>query len=251
MPWVKVIRSDHRTGSGPAKHAAAAACTGDAVVVMDAHMRPPWDWLDHMIEVSARYPKAVLCARSTGFESLSAFDGQGAVLEMADNGFWEPKWAIPQPSRTDRPIPCVYGGLYFIPAPVLDAVGGYAPAYMGWGCEEEYLSLRAWITGHECRIVPAVQVPHQYKRTIYRRDSSGVDELPWESSYNRHVAATVCFGPATYSQRYARRIRLPRACADHLLKNEASIKTAMKRIESRRTIDDQELAALCGVVHPE
>jgi GT2 family glycosyltransferase len=250
FPWVKVLRSEVRTGSGPAKHAAASVCTGDAVVVMDAHMRPPWDWLDYMVEESALHPSAILCARSTGFESWTGFDGQGADLTMGDAGFWDPKWAAPSTARGGRAVPCVYGGLYFIPRTILEAVGGYAPCYTGWGCEEEYLSLRAWITGHKCMLVPRVVVPHQYTRSIDRRDASGGSEVRWEIHHNRHVAAVVCFGEQVYSQKYARRIPLPGPCASALMKNETKIKAAMDHIALNRTVQDEELAALCGVVHP-
>jgi GT2 family glycosyltransferase len=248
-PWCRVMRSDRRLGSGPAKHLAADACTGDAVVIMDAHMRPPWDWIDLLVAEHEKNPGAILCARSTGYESASEFDGQGADLKMEAAGFWEPKWALPTMSRKPRNVPCVYGGLYFMPRTVMRAVGGYAPAYMGWGCEEEYLSLRAWITGHSCRLVPSLVVPHQYVRPVNRTDSEGNEPIRWETQYNRHVAAVVCFGEVSYTRYYARSIPLPRDCADALLSRQSEIHAAMKHIAANRTIDDQELSALCGVVH--
>ena len=194
FPKVRVIRNETRTGSGRAKHQAAAACTGDLIAIMDSHLRPPWDWVSLWKEQAQSFPCALFCPRSLAFQTTSTFDGRGATFEWDDQiGFIKPVWAKHQPHMMSYTVPCLLGGAYLIRRTHLDLLGGYAPLFDGYGCEEEYLSLRAWLCGLECRVTPFLPMPHNYDRTVTRKDKTGTEQLPWEMPYNRLIMASVLF----------------------------------------------------------
>ena len=251
---VKLWRSSNRMGSGPSKHRATETSTGDMVVVLDAHTRPAVDWLGVLIEEVERSPRAIMCPVSIGIESNTAFRGYGATLHMDNDGFWKPRWNCDH-ARSPHAVcvPAVVGGCYAMTRETLERIGGYAPCYDGYGCEEEFLSIRAWLVGHECKVIPRCVVGHYYDRTFVRGTADGQNERWWEQSFNRHVAAMTCFEDSVYDAVY--RPRLLKACDDpalHALWREKypAINELRELIRSRRVRRDAELGAWCGVTHP-
>jgi glycosyltransferase involved in cell wall biosynthesis len=253
---VRTIRNKTRTGSGPAKHRAAEECTGDLVIVMDAHLRPPSDALELLVREHEWTPKAVLSPLSTGVECRrGGFLGHGAVLKLAEEGFWKPEWAPKWKEDLDSyRMSCVLGGCYAIPRKLLSAVGGYAPGLRGYGIEEEYLSLRAWLCGFECRVCPRVIMPHRYKRNVDRTSGDGQPQTLWAMAFNRHTAALVCFGDALYRTHYKPRIEAAsygtEGLEEELKKPNPGAAATRERIQRARVMNDDDLAACCGVVHP-
>lgn len=254
----RVIRGSARVGSGPAKHAAAAACSGDLVVVMDGHCRPAFDWLEHIADESRRAPEAILCPVCTGIESASyrngAFRGMGGKLVFDEpTGFWAVRWTDCRPGVHSYSVPTVVGGCYAIPRGLLDRMGGYAPGYFGYGVEEEFLGLRAWLVGGECRVVPRAVVGHWFNRTFSRRTSDGSIDKPWEQHFNRHVAAQVCFEESVYERVYLP--RLTRYGTDpEMLQKLASRASELlllrSHVQKNRVMKDAALEEWCGVRHP-
>ena len=190
---VTVIRNDRRLGSSVSKHRGVAASTGDLVVVCDAHVRPAWDWLDRLVAAHKMHPTSILAPISKGFDSDCQFVGLGCLFTWSE-GYYKATWAPFEIEDGPYVVPCVMGGVYAMPRALLEDVGGFAPGLRGWGYEEEYLCLRAWMRGWECRTVPNVEVPHQYTRSIDREDANGERPDPWEFFYNVHVAMAVVFG---------------------------------------------------------
>ena len=251
---VKLWRSLSRLGSGPSKQRSSELASGDVIVILDAHTRPAIDWLDVLIEELERSPKAVLCPVSIGIESNTNFRGCGATLNIDGDGFWKPRWLLDF-SKTPHTVcvPSVCGGCYAMTRETLDHVGGYAPCYDGYGCEEEFLSIRAWLVGRECKVVPRCVVGHYYNRSFLRGTADGQAERWWEQSFNRHVAAMTCFEDGVYDATY--RPRLLKSCDDPAMHElwrarYSAINELRELIRSRRVRRDAELAAWCGVNHP-
>lgn len=249
---VRLVRTDTPVGSGPAKHMAAGLCTGDLVIVMDAHMRVPVDFVGIIADEHRRSPWAVLCPRSHGMESLSTHDGMGGHF-TTESGFWKVSWAQHRPAEFHSyAVPAVIGGCYCIPRCVLSRIGGYAPGFAGYGLEEEYLSLRAWIAGGECRVVPRTGTRHYFMRPLDRRTAVRVDR-PWAMHYNRHVAAMVCFDDGVYESVYKPRLDAAgrHAALDALLAEKSSEIAAVRAdFKKNRRLSDALLPRWCGVTHP-
>lgn len=258
MDGVKLIRGTSRIGSGPAKHAAIAACAGDLVIVMDGHCRPAIDWLDHLVDEHRRHPWAVMCTTCVGIEGASfrngAHRGCGGRLEYSSHvGFWEVKWAEIKPGIHSYNTPTVVGGCYAIPREVLSLIGGYAPAYFGYGVEEEYLGIRAWLVGAECRYVPRSVVGHWFNRTFTRATADGQPDRPWEQHYNRHVCALVCFEDGVYERVYKPRLAKYGEDPEMMSKLEqskAEIEAARALVQRNRKFNDAALLDWAGLQHP-
>ena len=144
-PWaarddllIKYIRTPRRMGSGFCKHLALEHAEGDLRVVVDSHMRFPWDWLERLLSEHRNHPDAILCPVSHGFGYPGRqFVGRGCDFHLSEElGFWEAKWRV-VPTSESAAIPCVMGGAYAIPVHVLEAIGGYAPGLLGFGSEED------------------------------------------------------------------------------------------------------------------
>lgn len=258
FPDVKYIRGTRRLGSGPGKHEAASHATGELVIVMDGHCRPTVDWLEHLWDDYQRSPKAVLAPVCVGIEGGAfrneAHRGMSGKLVWSNTaGFWEVNWNECRKGVHSYATPTVVGGCYAFPRKVLDDIGGYAPALFGYGVEEEYVGIRAWITGNECRCCPRSVVGHWFNRFFDRTTQDGHQGYNWEQHYNRHVIAKVCFGEDVYRKHY--KPKLDQYGADPemyamLESSSVTIKQAHDHIQSRRVIPDSHLADWCGISHP-
>lgn len=194
----RYVQGTRKLGSGGAKQAAVNECEGDVIVVLDAHCRPAVDWLCHILDAHRRAPWAVLCPVCVGIDSASyrsgSFRGMGGELKMGPRGFWEVQWHPPQTGVHAYCVPAVIGGCYVIPRNVLDLIGGYAPGLKAYGNEEEYLALRTWLVGCECKVVPTSVVGHYFDRPLNRESTDKTKENEWAQDVNRHIMARVCFG---------------------------------------------------------
>lgn len=259
-PWmrlpgvrVQVVTHSRRQGSGPSKHEAMRLATSDIVCVADSHMRFPWDWTSRVIAAVRLYPYSVFSSVSIGFEPDSTFCGTGCFFDFnPKHGFWTARWGSVEDIAYPR-IPCVHGGFYAVTRGLLKHLGGYTPAYKGWGVEEEYLSLRAYLLGFDCRLIHDLRVAHNYQRKPDRQDCAMRPESTLDPLHNRHVAARVCFGEDVYAEIY--RPSLERAHrgvdVDALLaETEESWRTAQAVVQGRVLRSVEELRELCGVEHP-
>lgn len=62
----------------------------------------------------------------------------------------------------DMEIGALMGASYFIRREVFFKLGGLRQLKM-WGCDEPYLSLKAWLAGHEVRILRSVRIGHKFR----------------------------------------------------------------------------------------
>lgn len=87
----------------------------------------------------------------------------GATLSLyGDKGddIFEGKW---RDHRTDdQEIPCLMGASYFIHRDVFFKLNGLRQLRM-WGSDEPYLSLKAWLAGHDIRIMRTVRIGHKFR----------------------------------------------------------------------------------------
>lgn len=239
QPKVSVVRNNHRMGSGPSKHLAASRCGGDIVVVSDAHMRVGYDWLNLLLRDHHENPCAVLCPANRGFEHDGMFHGAGAKFVLEHEGFWKPSWLSPKPVPVAYTVPCIIGGLYVFPRMILDEIGGYAPGLVGYGCEEEWVSLRAWAAGFECRVSPRCIALHHYGHACDRRTADGALQQPWEMARNREFIRMSIFPTRGYD--------IPIAQQD-----QAAVRESLRGVRNwpmKRT--ESALCSLTGIEHPQ
>ena len=122
FPSVKVYRTPERLGAGPAKSYGANRAEGDLIVLMDSHLRFSQDWLRFVADAFSRYPDAIMCPVSTGFEQDFTFAGAGEIqpARKSRDGF-----VLVGRSRegTDRSGPGGFGRMLFHPPEDLEIAG--------------------------------------------------------------------------------------------------------------------------------
>lgn len=71
--------------------------------------------------------------------------------------------AVWKDHRTDDiEVAALMGASYFIRRSVFFRLGGLRQLKM-WGCDEPYLSLKAWLSGHEIRMLRTVRIGHKFR----------------------------------------------------------------------------------------
>lgn len=245
---IRVITNETQQGAGPSKHAAVEACTGDLVVVMDAHLRPPWDWIELFRRDIDRLGDCVYCPASLGFESESGFFGVGGDITDAPDGHqahFKAVWKVHQtkPGRDPIQVEAPIGGCYAFTRPALEKIGGYCPLLIGYGYEEEWIGLRAFMLGVPVWACPAVRMPHRYHRKNSRTPRKAGSKTPAPMEFNSHATSAAMFDRATYSKLTARKPPSPE-CRTFLLQRSEQIGGFRQFLQSRRVASDADFALL-------
>lgn len=262
-PVLRVLRNDRRLGVGASRHRGVEDSSGDLVIVCDSHLRPPYDFLDLVLEAHRKHPYSVLCPRSIGFRAADAeARHHGARFALDAGGYWVARWNPPRqqgdpPLDDGAPIGCVMGACYAASRSLLDRIGGFGPCLTGWGADEEFLSLRAYLCGFDCRLL-GFDMPHHYRKTDEPKLPSrvcahGTEPEKWRPAFNRHVLMSTCFEDGVYERSYAPtmwRTYGPNELRDALAGADEQIRRLRALLQERRTRSDAELTALLGVPHP-
>lgn len=247
FPQVQVHRNSRRLGSGLSKRHGVTLATGDVAVVLDAHMRMPMEWLATIADACERYPSALMCSVSRGFEAWGAFIGAGASLGRGGDSFALGRtWQSYQPNMRGivDTIPCIFGACYIIPKVVWDGVGdGWNPNLYGWGFEEQDLSIRAWLDGFEVRRIWDLITLHRYKRPM-----NGYFMNSWESFYNQLVITASLFEDGVFEEKYYPYLKqiTPSIALERFEEEQSKIRGFRRVIQSKRVYEDGMLEELCG-----
>ena len=252
FPSVKVYRTPERLGAGPAKSYGGNKAEGDLIVLMDSHLRFSQDWLRFVSDAFSRYPDAIMCPVSTGFEQDFTFAGAGARFNRREKAGMGLSWLGVREKELIDLVPAVLGGCYFIPRKIWKSLGGLNPNLRGWGFEEPDLSLRAWASGFECRCINGLRVAHNYNRTPLTT-SPRLDQ--WQPAYNALVVALTVFDDATFNQRILPYARF--TCGSHfddaihhIQLNRQDIEDFRDEWQTRKVFQDFEIEGLTGFQIP-
>ncbi|MEK0325894.1 MAG: glycosyltransferase family 2 protein, partial [Nitrosopumilus sp.] len=258
---LKLIEFDKPRGVGAARHIGCKEASGDIVMVVDAHMRFPTDCINRMLAHIERHPEAIICPCSTAFTecNLDDFCGTGAYLRLdATRGYvstWLPMKQLDDPCPQ---VPSVLGACYMLRKPLLERLGGWGPGLRGWGCDEEYISIRAWLLGHEVRLALDTYAAHFYQEKFPSRNTrvgygSALGDREWEHVYNLHVLArTLPENPLTHLRRLQKSVPSTHACRTIRLmtyRMQPEIARIRKYIQSNRIMSDVQLRRKMRAMH--
>ena len=163
-----IIPVEDKAGDGPGmtRHRGiVAAGAADVIVILDAHMQCDGDVLRRMARTVAQRG-GMLCAKCYHNAECS-FDGAhyaGAdIYYQGDdqNGkqalLW--KWSA---DKTAGPRACIGGACYVFGTSWYFETGQCLSALPAWGCDEEALSITAWLSGNQPRVFDG-RVAHRYR----------------------------------------------------------------------------------------
>ena len=196
------VRHDLRKGCAQSRDSGARAARADLYVFVDSHMIFPVGWREEIVSAHSLHPTAIICPISADIaddEPAPKYGGHwgtNADLFMGSEGIkaqWTP---IDIAGRQTIRTPGMMGACYAVPHDVLRAIGGWSMGLRGWGFDEEFACVRAWMMGYEVRLLATTYAAHRYERDpeMKRSDAESEEEAGWVLCYARAYANFVLFG---------------------------------------------------------
>lgn len=185
----KVIFNPHRCGTGPSRHIGAEAATGTHILICDCHMRFVMGWYSEFIKAAFTQHSdgsighmdttSVYCAaciqldeehmdinHPTGVYHGATFNfyGPDKVNPKNPNQVLEGNWLEKRPEAIYE-IPCCMGACYFMSRARYLELSPHR--YLRtWGCEEQMLSLKTWLSGGKVYQVNSIKIGHKFRRNL-------------------------------------------------------------------------------------
>jgi glycosyltransferase involved in cell wall biosynthesis len=170
-----VIFNSQPCGTGPSRHIGAEAATGDYILITDCHMRFTPGWL----QAFGRAPIAsldVICGACVQLdeENMDLNKAKGCYHGATFN-FFGPDKRNPKNThilesvwldKRDAPIyetPSLMGACYFIRRDWYLKLSPHR-FLKTWGCEEQALSLKTWLSGGKVCQVNSIRIGHKFRR---------------------------------------------------------------------------------------
>ncbi len=159
-PNITLLRHTSRLGVSGARNFGAQHATGDVLVFSDAHISAPPGWFEPMLELLAR-PEVGAVAPAIGMLQADGGESAGYGQKWCDASL-SVAWLGKQ-SDSPYPTPLICGCFLALRREVFTATGGFDPGLVLWGAEDSELSIRLWLLGYECWVVPQVNVRHAFR----------------------------------------------------------------------------------------
>jgi glycosyltransferase involved in cell wall biosynthesis len=168
---IKKIKTEG-LGAANARNAGADHAEGDIFIFCDAHIFFEDDWIERLIEP---IQKGIADATNPGIADAANPESIGFGYTWNEN--LDPKWNNER-KKNPYPVPLLAGGCLAISREAFEDIDGFERGFRVWGREDEEISLKLWLFGYQCYIVPDVTILH-----IFRSQSPF--ELKWDHiNYN-------------------------------------------------------------------
>lgn len=161
----RYTRHSVRQGSAPSKHEGVGLVQTPYFLLLDGHMRfYSEDWPQRIVSHIEDDADAIYCCRCRGLEPTDTAHTFGAYVEFSKKEIFAAKWltAMPDAEGLDVvPTPCIIGASYAGSVETFSRLRGFE-GLKGYGAEEEYLSIKAWMSGGGVRQIRDVVVGHRF-----------------------------------------------------------------------------------------
>ncbi len=174
---VRYYTNPLRIGAALAKERGVKLCPTPYFIILDAHMRCYGsDWAGEIVEILRENPNQLLCTNSrplTKDEATGEVRSQkdelatyGAHMTFTHDRYlpfitWTTAGSI-IPRLNNDEIPCIYGAGYASSRTYWQSLGGLK-GLIHYGCEEQFISTKAWLEGGGCRLLPSIYMGHIYR----------------------------------------------------------------------------------------
>lgn len=182
---VLLVHSAERLGVPRARNRGAALCHGRLIVFADAHIDADFGWVP-AFQAALDRPGVGAVGPAVSVMGSPSARGYGFTWrDAALNLDW-----LGRQGDQPYPVPLLPGCFMATRRDVLDVCGGFDEGLSVWGGEDMELSLRLWLLGYECLIVPEVEVAHFFRERL-------PFEFDWTTMlHNLLRLGVVHFGPA-------------------------------------------------------
>jgi glycosyltransferase involved in cell wall biosynthesis len=152
---VRLCRPSRRLGAAAARNFGARNARGRMMVFCDAHVLTPSGWFPPFDRLLRRPDVGVVGPAYCEMQARDA-KGYGPVLSDAGlNWIW-----LEQQSNVPYPVPMLGGYFIGLRRSTFWQIGGFDVGFGLWGMEDLEFSLRVWLLGFKCMLVPTIEVAH-------------------------------------------------------------------------------------------
>ena len=164
-PDVRVFRNESSIGTCRSRRRAAAECSGEIIVSLDAHMSFAPGWFEAMLtHVDSG---ALLCAAWWDYELTRPLCWGADFTWCGERDYHKgrcPGFSFRHRTRSPGAeaveVPMLIGACYMMLRESYERLGGFSPFFRTWGKLEQDLSSRAWLLGLGVKCVPNARVGH-------------------------------------------------------------------------------------------
>lgn len=195
---VKYHVNSQRIGAAQGKELAVQLCDTPYFIILDAHMRfYDTTWANKLITELDSNPNQLICCQT---KVLSKQD-DGTLIDKGEMGVYGAyvtfsheelipniKWNSGNiaTSLTDKQIPAVLGASYCTSKTYWNKLKGLQ-GLIHYGCEEAYISLKAWLEGGGCKLIDSITIGHIYRE----KPPYHIDTI--QNNYNYYLIANTLF----------------------------------------------------------
>ena len=236
--WVTVIHNRHRLGVGPSRHIGACYATGDILLITDSHMRYTPGWYEQVVRRVQDRPHTLHCATCLGLDSNNMdvnhpnAEYHGATLNVhgpdranrSQMQTMEVVWNTAGNTEDDCELPAVMGACYFIPRKWFLELEPLR-FLRGWGGDELMLSLKAWLSGGDVRLMKNVRIGHKFRLENERPVALWPESV---LAWNKLFAARTLL-PSPLAERVEGFLKVPQATLDFARESAGLIATEQAR----------------------
>lgn len=176
---IKYVVNESRLGVAASRDKGVGLCETKFFLLLDSHMRfYDSNWVYAICQELKANPKQLLCAqtkvlvRKNGrvLESKQVGLHWGAYINLYDPlEFLEPQWSFSDSLRFSLNkkcnclIPCVLGAGYAMTKTYWKELNGLN-GLLSYGSDETLISLKVWLSGGICKLMPNVLIGHIYRQ---------------------------------------------------------------------------------------
>lgn len=150
-------------GVSAGRRQASRGCRGQVLVFLDAHLEFPQLDLWRQLQQRFRDPACDLLA----LDCYDTRNGQGTAGNVYTSRrlcHQQPAWVpLQEHPLNGVEVPFVNGGFFAIRRQVYERLEGFPDFLEGWGHEDRFLSMWAWLAGYRCCLHQELKVGHLYK----------------------------------------------------------------------------------------
>jgi glycosyltransferase involved in cell wall biosynthesis len=154
---VHTIQTKH-IGVARARNLGAAKSRGDVIVFSDAHVQAGPGWWGPMLDILEN-PRAGGVAPTIADMKDTECKGWGLELKGPNPS---ESW-LKKPGEAPFPAPLLPWCSTAMRRDTFEATGGFDAGMLRWGSIDNEMSLRLWLLGYECWVVPEVEFRHVFR----------------------------------------------------------------------------------------
>jgi tetratricopeptide (TPR) repeat protein len=153
-------------GVSGGRRQASRGCRGEVLVFLDAHLDFPQSDLWRQLQDRFRDPACDLLALDC-YDTRNGQTAAGCVYTSQRLCHQAPAWVQWRWEPLVKvEVPYINGGFFAIRRPVYERLEGFPGFLEGWGHEDRFLSMWAWLNGYRCWLHQDLRVGHLYKESF-------------------------------------------------------------------------------------